>query len=240
MTLPTRYGGGGAPMEHALAVFEEIGAGSASLGRLDDLDLPEQQDHRAVRAGQPARADAAPLRRRAARLLRPDRGRPGQRHHLAGHQGPPDRHRLGDQRGEGVHHLRVQGRLLRRARRDRRRGLRVRGRAGPARACRPARPARPRRSACATGRTSTWCSTTSSCPPTRSSARRARACARPWSPCPTAAPWPPASRSASPGPRSTSPSATCATGPRSAGRSSTSRASSGTSPKPPPSWTPPG
>ncbi len=31
MTLPTRYGGGGAPMEHALAVFEEIGAGSASL-----------------------------------------------------------------------------------------------------------------------------------------------------------------------------------------------------------------
>ena len=31
MTLPTRFGGGGAPMEHALAVFEEIGAGSASL-----------------------------------------------------------------------------------------------------------------------------------------------------------------------------------------------------------------
>ena len=31
MTLPTRYGGGGAPMEHALAVFEELGAGSASL-----------------------------------------------------------------------------------------------------------------------------------------------------------------------------------------------------------------
>jgi alkylation response protein AidB-like acyl-CoA dehydrogenase len=31
MTLPTRYGGGGAPIEHALAVFEEIGAGSASL-----------------------------------------------------------------------------------------------------------------------------------------------------------------------------------------------------------------
>ena len=31
LTLPTRYGGGGAPMEHALAVFEEIGVGSASL-----------------------------------------------------------------------------------------------------------------------------------------------------------------------------------------------------------------
>lgn len=31
MTLPTRYGGQGAPMEHALAVFEEIGGGSASL-----------------------------------------------------------------------------------------------------------------------------------------------------------------------------------------------------------------
>jgi alkylation response protein AidB-like acyl-CoA dehydrogenase len=31
LTLPTRYGGGGAPIEHALAVFEEIGAGSAAL-----------------------------------------------------------------------------------------------------------------------------------------------------------------------------------------------------------------
>ena len=31
MTLPARYGGMGAPMEHALAVFEELGAGSASL-----------------------------------------------------------------------------------------------------------------------------------------------------------------------------------------------------------------
>ena len=60
MTLPTRYGGGGAPMEHALAVFEELGAGSASLGRLDDLHLPEQQDHRAVRPGQPARTRCCP------------------------------------------------------------------------------------------------------------------------------------------------------------------------------------
>ncbi|GIJ56309.1 acyl-CoA dehydrogenase family protein [Virgisporangium aurantiacum] len=32
MTLPTRYGGQGAPMRDALAVFEELGAGSASLG----------------------------------------------------------------------------------------------------------------------------------------------------------------------------------------------------------------
>jgi alkylation response protein AidB-like acyl-CoA dehydrogenase len=32
MTLPKHYGGGAAPMEHALAVFEELGAGSASLG----------------------------------------------------------------------------------------------------------------------------------------------------------------------------------------------------------------
>jgi alkylation response protein AidB-like acyl-CoA dehydrogenase len=31
LTLHTRYGGRGAPMEHALAVFEELGAGSASL-----------------------------------------------------------------------------------------------------------------------------------------------------------------------------------------------------------------
>lgn len=32
MTLPTRYGGQGASMRDALAVFEELGAGSASLG----------------------------------------------------------------------------------------------------------------------------------------------------------------------------------------------------------------
>ncbi len=32
MTLPARFGGGGAPMEHALGVMEELGAGSASLG----------------------------------------------------------------------------------------------------------------------------------------------------------------------------------------------------------------
>jgi len=32
MTLPTRYGGQGASMEDALGVFEELGAGSASLG----------------------------------------------------------------------------------------------------------------------------------------------------------------------------------------------------------------
>ena len=32
MTLPTRYGGHGASMRDALAVFEELGAGSASLG----------------------------------------------------------------------------------------------------------------------------------------------------------------------------------------------------------------
>jgi alkylation response protein AidB-like acyl-CoA dehydrogenase len=32
MTLPTRYGGGGASMEDALGVIEELGAGSASLG----------------------------------------------------------------------------------------------------------------------------------------------------------------------------------------------------------------
>ncbi|WPB89283.1 acyl-CoA dehydrogenase family protein [Streptomyces malaysiensis] len=32
MTLPKHYGGSAAPMEHALAVFEELGAGSASLG----------------------------------------------------------------------------------------------------------------------------------------------------------------------------------------------------------------
>jgi alkylation response protein AidB-like acyl-CoA dehydrogenase len=32
MTLPTRYGGQGAPMRDALAVFEELGGGSASLG----------------------------------------------------------------------------------------------------------------------------------------------------------------------------------------------------------------
>lgn len=32
MTLPTRYGGGGDTMENALAVIEELGAGSASLG----------------------------------------------------------------------------------------------------------------------------------------------------------------------------------------------------------------
>ena len=49
---------------------------------------------------------------------------------------------------------------------------------------------------------------------------------------------PRASRWASPGPPSTSPSPTSATGPHSAGRSSTSRASSGTSPSPPPKSTP--
>ena len=32
MTLPTRYGGQGESMENALGVFEELGAGSASLG----------------------------------------------------------------------------------------------------------------------------------------------------------------------------------------------------------------
>ncbi|MCW2808884.1 MAG: acyl-CoA dehydrogenase [Marmoricola sp.] len=32
MTLPTRYGGEGAPIEHALGVFEELAVGSASLG----------------------------------------------------------------------------------------------------------------------------------------------------------------------------------------------------------------
>ena len=45
MTLPTRYGGGGAPMEHALAVFEELGAGSASLAvsGYNALQLKAQQ-----------------------------------------------------------------------------------------------------------------------------------------------------------------------------------------------------
>ncbi|MFT4011263.1 MAG: acyl-CoA dehydrogenase family protein [Nocardioidaceae bacterium] len=32
LTLPVRYGGGGEPIEHALGVIEELGAGSASLG----------------------------------------------------------------------------------------------------------------------------------------------------------------------------------------------------------------
>jgi len=32
LALPERYGGGGAPMEHVVAVFEELGVGSAALG----------------------------------------------------------------------------------------------------------------------------------------------------------------------------------------------------------------